>query len=383
MLKISYITRPYFHDIALELIQELKKQSILTVVIVLSPWNVHYLGIEDEDLKEFGESFELTERIEKKILEKHKSYFDGATILLKYEERKTSNLKNTLRWKKLLTKKKGILSSDLIIMESFSSFADWYLLFKIRKKNLYYIMHDPVPHSGEENKRISIRHLLFDRVSKFLLYSCFSTDLFKKHFPEYASKTLTLSTPVYHNLVASTEANKVSDDAISILFFGRISPYKGVELFYNAAEELIKEFKNVKFIIAGKAIPGYSPEFLKNKPNDKIEIINQFIELDMLAKLMSESHLCVLPYTDATQSGVVMTCYAYNLPVLVSDCAGLLEYCFDPENFSFENGNLTDLKNKIRHILTNNDLINAYKDKIKAYDDKNVARLNVNKILSI
>jgi len=383
MLEISYITRPYFHDIALELIQELKQKSVLTVVIVVSPWNVNYLGIEDENLKGFGKSFKLTDRIKKKILEKHKSYFEGATILFKYEERKTSSFKNTLTWKKLLTKKKEILSSDLIIMESFSSFADWYLLFKIRKKNLCYIMHDPVPHSGEDNKRISIRHLLFNRVNRFLLYSSFSTELFKKHFPEYASKTLTLNTPVYHNLATSVEMTNLSDNMISILFFGRISPYKGVDLFYDAAKELINEFNNVKFIIAGKAIPGYSPDFLNADSNHKIEIINQFIELDKLSKLMSGSYLCVLPYTDATQSGVVMTCYAYNLPVLVSDCPGLLEYCFDPANFSFENGNLTDLKNKIRNILTNRDLINSYKKKIRSYDEQNVSRLNVDKILSI
>lgn len=383
MLEISYITRPYFHDIALELIQELKQKSILTVVIVVSPWNVHYLGIEDENLKEIGKSFELTDQIEKKILEKHKSYFEGATIILKYEERKTSNLKNTWRWKKLLTKKKEILSSDLIIIESFSSFADWYLLLKIRKKNLCYIVHDPIPHSGEENRRISIRHLLFNRVNRFLLYSSFSTELFKKHFPEYSAKTITLNTPVYHNLVTSAEINNLPDEMISILFFGRISPYKGVDLFFNAAKELVKEFNNVKFIIAGKAIPGYSPDFLNANSNDKIEIINQFIELDTLSKLMSGSYLCVLPYLDATQSGVVMTCYAYNLPVLVSDCPGLLEYCFDPANFSFENGNLSDLKNKIRHILTNSDLINSYKEKISSYDKKNVSQLNVDKILSM
>jgi glycosyltransferase involved in cell wall biosynthesis len=242
-------------------------------------------------------------------------------------------------------------------------------------------MHDPVPHSGEENKQISIRHLLFKNVDRFLLYSSFSTEVFKKNFPEYISKTLTLNTPVYHNLVTPVETNNAIDE-ISILFFGRISPYKGVELFYNAAKELATEFNNVKFIIAGKAIPGYAPDFLNNNTNKKIQIINQFVDLKMLSKLMSESSLCVLPYIDATQSGVVMTCYAYNLPLLVSDCPGLLEYCFDVTNFSFENGNLTDLKNKIHHLLTHVDLLNNYKDKINAYADTNVSRQNVHKILT-
>ena len=122
-----------------------------------------------------------------------------------------------------------------------------------------------------------------------------------------------------------------------IVFFGRISPYKGVELFYDAAVALSAKNADVEFVIAGKAHEGYDPGFLKNNQVPAVTIRNHFIDLPELAEIMSDADLCVLPYFDATQSGVIMTCYAFGLPVLVSDSPGLLEYCFDRENFSFEN----------------------------------------------
>jgi hypothetical protein len=76
-----------------------------------------------------------------------------------------------------------------------------------------------------------------------------------------------------------------------------------------------------------------------------------------------------------------MTAYAYDLPVLVSDCPGLLEYCFDPSNFSFKNGHLNDLISKMRSLLLNESLLQESKKSIALYADMNVSENNVNKIL--
>lgn len=381
MLTVNYITRPYFHDISLELIQELKKKCVLNVIIIVSPWNVDYLQIKDESIKGFGKPFKLTKEIANKIYTRYASYFDGANVTFRYEEQKESSLKNTLSWKKLLSENKSILQADLTIMESFSITADWYLLYKIRNKKIYNIMHDPLPHSGEDHRWTDIvGAIYYKHVDKFLLYSSFSTDLFNKHYPQFAGKAITLKTPIYNNLRISVQPEP-SAFKKTVLFFGRISPYKGVELFYAAAEQLSKEFKDVLFVIAGKALMGYSPEFLDNNANPNIKILNQFIDLNMLSALMTESSFCVLPYLDATQSGVVMTAYAYDLPVLVSDCPGLLEYCFDPSNFSFKNGDLNDLIAKMRNLLLNESILEENKKSITEYSDRNVSENNVANIL--
>ena len=383
MLTVNYITRPYFHDIALELIQELKQKCALTVIIIISPWNVDYLDIKDDSIQGFGKPFKLTKEVSDKIYSRYANYFEGANVILKYEEVREASLKNTLRWIKLFSSNKSILKADLTIMESFSIKADWYLISKFRNKKIYYIVHDPVPHTGEGRMGTkAITNIYYKYVDKFLLYSSFSTDLFNEHYAQYAGRTITLRTPIYNNLKAAVQIN-ASTYKKKVLFFGRISPYKGVELFYSAAEQLSKEFKDVLFTIAGKALMGYSPEFLDNNANANIQIINQFIDLDLLGELMTESSFCVLPYLDATQSGVVMTAYAYELPVLVSDCPGLLEYCFDPLNFSFKNGDLDELISKMRNLLSDESLVRESRKSIVAYSDMNVSEKNVNKILEI
>jgi glycosyltransferase involved in cell wall biosynthesis len=381
MLTVNYITRPYFNDISLELIQELKKKCTLNVIIIVSAWNIDYLAIEDDSIKGFGKPFELTDDIAKKIYARYESYFNGANIILRYEEPKETSLKNTFSWIKLLSSNKSILQADLTIMESLSLMADWYLLFKIRKERIYYILHDPVPHTGENRRWEKILvETYYKHINKFVLYSSFSTELFNSHYQQYAGKTITLQTPIYNNLKLPVKV-EASSYKKKVLFFGRISPYKGVELFYSAAEQLSKEFKDVLFIIAGKSIPNYNPPFLDNNSIANIQVLNQFINSDTLAKLMTESSFCVLPYLDATQSGVIMTAYAYDLPVLVSDCPGLLEYCFDQTNFSFKNGDLSELIHKIRHLLLNESLLQENKKDIALYSNKNVSASNVLKIL--
>lgn len=381
MRSVTYITRPYFNDIALELIQELKHKCLLNVVINISTWNIDYLEVKDDAHNGFGKSFKLTESLSNQIYERYASYFEGANIIFRYEEHKETSVKNTLSWMRLLSENKSILQSDLIILESLSVFADWYLMLKLRNKRLYYVMHDPVPHSGERHRASKLKHGYYKYVDKFLLYSTFSTDLFNDNFPQHAGKAITLQTPIYSNLKIAARA-KTGSSRKKVLFFGRISPYKGVELFYSAAEQLSKEFPDVLFTIAGKSLPNYSPDFLVENANPNIQIMNKFIDLHTLSKLMTESTLCVLPYLDATQSGVVMTAYAYDLPVLVSDCPGLLEYCFDPANFSFKNGDLNDLIVKMQHILLDESLIKENKRMIASYANLNVSENNVSKILA-
>src|ERR1700761_3687417 len=289
MLTVNYITRPYFNDISLELIQELKKKCILNVIIIVSTWNIDYLEVKDDSIKGFGKPFELTDDLAKKIYSRYESYFNGANVILRYEEPKESSLKNTFSWRKLLSANKSIMHADLTILESLSLIADWYLLFKIRKEKIYYIMHDPVPHTGENRKLGKwLLETYYKHINKFVLYSSFSTDLFNSNYPQYAGKTITLKTPIYYNLKLPVEV-ETSPFKKKVLFFGRISPYKGVELFYSAAEQLSKEFKDVQFIIAGKSIQNYNPAFLEKNSNANIGVINQFINLDTLAKLMTES----------------------------------------------------------------------------------------------
>ena len=58
---------------------------------------------------------------------------------------------------------------------------------------------------------------------------------------------------------------------------------------------------------------------------DYIGIRNRFIPDDEMVALIKNCAFMVCPYTDATQSGVIMSAFAFNKPVIATDVGGLPE----------------------------------------------------------
>jgi glycosyltransferase involved in cell wall biosynthesis len=57
--------------------------------------------------------------------------------------------------------------------------------------------------------------------------------------------------------------------------------------------------------------------------------INRYIANEELVSLLSNSITVVCPYIDATQSGVIMSAYALNKPVIATNVGGLPEMVDD------------------------------------------------------
>ena len=382
MLTVNYITRPWFLDVAVEFIKEFKQHVKLNVILMIEPETLGYLGLsKSEGEKYINQTLKIEEILTGQNRERFYPYFEGANVLCKFEQHKESHYKNAIGWYQLLKNNKYLASADFTVIESLS-LADWYFLIQFRNKNLYYIMHDPVPHTGEERGRIAkLNKFYFPYIKGFITYSIFAANLFKNYYPNYASKLFAFTLPIYTSVnVKPMQGVKTLKN--KVVFFGRISPYKGVQLFYDAATKLTKKFPETQFIIAGKSTDDYQPKFLHINNNANIIILNSFIDLDQLFEIMSDAQFCVLPYTDATQSGVIMTAYAFNLPVLVSDCEGLLEYCFDHTNCAFINGNEADLIQKMHNLLHNPALLQEYRLDIQSFKQENINKQNVLKLLT-
>ena len=126
------------------------------------------------------------------------------------------------------------------------------------------------------------------------------------------------------------------------MFYGRISKYKGVELLIESFVELIKIRSDLKLIIAGKSNYDLNiSQDVLNLLGDNLVILNRYITNSEVAYLMKSSTLLVCPYTDATQSGIIMTSIPFGIPVIVSDVGALPE-----QVISFECGNVLYNYNK-------------------------------------
>ena len=101
----------------------------------------------------------------------------------------------------------------------------------------------------------------------------------------------------------------------------------GIEVLYRAMPQVAEKIPGVRFIIAGRPIPGYSlPEPPLLKGSAKVDVIDEYIPNQLLGKLFMEATVVVCPYIDATQSGVVLTAYAFKRPVVATKIGGLPQY---------------------------------------------------------
>ena len=108
------------------------------------------------------------------------------------------------------------------------------------------------------------------------------------------------------------------------LFFGRIDDYKGLDILYYTAKEL----SSLNFVVAGN---GKSDFIDKLKSLNNVKILNRFIEENEVKDLFFNAKACILPYKNATQSGVQILSYSYATPVIVNDVGNLKEFVKDRE----------------------------------------------------
>jgi len=123
----------------------------------------------------------------------------------------------------------------------------------------------------------------------------------------------------------------ISPSDKTILFFGNITPYKGLEFLTSAFANLVKKDNSYGLIIAGR--PKGSEQYwasirdgldkagVRDRVVEKIEYIpDEDVEIYFKA-----ADLLVLPYTLIFQSGVLFLGYSFGLPVLATDVGSLKE----------------------------------------------------------
>ena len=108
------------------------------------------------------------------------------------------------------------------------------------------------------------------------------------------------------------------DDGVPIvLFFGRIIAYKGLGLLIEASDRVIRSIPNVRFLVAGEGpdLARWRHE-LSRRP--WFEVRDRYVPDAEMAQLLLDAHLLVLPYFEASQSGVVTLAAGFGRPVVAT-----------------------------------------------------------------
>src|SRR5690242_14605560 len=89
----------------------------------------------------------------------------------------------------------------------------------------------------------------------------------------------------------------------TILFFGRMMAYKGLGLLIEASDRVQAAYPGVRFIVAGRG-PDLARWRLDLECRPWFEVRDRYIPDHELAQLFLDADIVVLPYIEASQSGV-------------------------------------------------------------------------------
>ncbi len=200
-------------------------------------------------------------------------------------------------------------------------------LWEWRRIPMVLTVHDPEPHSGEGNWRSGVANrLTFPFVRRFVLYNESWAAPFAARIQVPRDRIDTMRLGV-HGMCGEWEHEIAPEEEKTVLFFGRLSLYKGLEVLYRAAPLVAQKVKNVRFIVAGRPERGYTPPPPPQLPNGgEIQVVQRYLHNAEASQLFERAALVVCPNIDATQSGVVLTAFGFGKPVVATRVGGIPEY---------------------------------------------------------
>lgn len=357
-MKILYYTRACFGDCDFPLIKALRGQGHdVTVLISISPHSMKTTIFNLEQLKPKNGIYPITDYPE---LQKLSKYMPLDNIYLENETTGKFGWKSFKLSMKVLNFFKQKEYDVIQYVETPSLFHFLPLWFS--RKKLVMTIHDGKPHTGEKKRNENLRRTVIKKyVKKFIVLNKAEVGVFSQAY-SVPLKHIYSSHLGYYDIL-NMYGNKNKKKGNYILFFGRISPYKGVEYLLQAMEIVHRTHSDVKVIVAGSGKMYFDSS--KYEKLDYVEIRNRFIELDELADLIRGALFTVCPYTDATQSGVVYSSFALTTPVIATKVGGLPEMIDNGETgIIVPPKSVDDLATTIQNCLSSPECLNRMTKKI-------------------
>ncbi|NQU85770.1 MAG: glycosyltransferase family 4 protein, partial [Mariniphaga sp.] len=358
-MKVLYISTPFFFDMDLSLVQSLSENVDLHFLINVPVYakNATALNLTTQ-MKNAGiyKASLFPELVE------FKNFINPEKTSVIYRTGKKQFVGSNLRLQKEVVKFIKELNPDIIHSNNFLGIE--YLLFLIKNRRpLVQTIHDPFPHAGENSYRdFIVRKLNYSFIKKKILLNKTQKESFIKFNKFSANDVFVSSLGPYTYLKHYSKNESVGEDA-KILFFGRISLYKGIDYLIKAIEQIQDEIPNIQLTIAGKG--KYWFDKTKIERSKHFNIINRHISNIELAELLNQNQIVVCPYIDATQSGVIMTAYAFCKPVIATKVGGLAEMVDNNETGKLvAPRNHKQLANAIKELINTPGLIDEMRSNI-------------------
>jgi glycosyltransferase involved in cell wall biosynthesis len=228
-------------------------------------------------------------------------------------------------------------------------------------KKIVLTIHDPVRHIGSGSWYSGIETAAFMNMAQNIIVH---GEKFRKCYPN--KQVFVIPHGEYGRFQGTT--NDVPEEPDTLLFFGRITMYKGIDILIKAMKDVWSARPQTRLIIAGNG--DLKALGIDTTGEDRIEVLNSYIPNEEVSKLFQRASVVVLPYIEGTQSGVLATSLALGKPTIATRVG-----CFEETLADGKNGILVDpgddkaLSKAIIELLANDDLRKDIGKRAKEYSD--------------
>jgi len=208
----------------------------------------------------------------------------------------------------------------LHVQESVGNDPRLLLAARLGRRPFAITIHDPSPHPGD---RVAWQDRPFNSmlVRRAKLVFVHGESLREELLENFSPGGEVVVVP--HGVTAG-EASPLPA-APHLLFFGRISRYKGIDTLLDAMAKVWERAPAATLTIAGSG--ELEPHPLLDDP--RVEARNEYLPDDALPDLFRAARVVVLPYRQASQSGVGSMVKPYARPLIVTEVGGLPELVAD------------------------------------------------------
>lgn len=326
-MKVVFITSNHYLDTAVPLINALLKYIEVTVIVCCL-----------EKHREFFFSPSLSYPSKASLIEVANNkikYLPGYAGLLKQGEKKLNlvfvfyknyKMLSLTAWGNIRKVRKYLAKADYLHIQSLN-IHNYFIVNKMPYRKLIIDIHDVLEHSGQNLSAWSkfIHRKWLRLANEIIIHNFNDRQYIANRLVSLKNKINVLPFGLVY--LTDKQIEFACSDRPTLLFFGRICKYKGIEYLIEAVSIIKKEVSDLKVIIAGKGTYDFGKS--KIQKDETYEFIDHYIPNSQLATLIEKSTLVICPYTDATQSGVIMTAFSFNKPVVATSVGGIPEVIED------------------------------------------------------
>lgn len=273
---------------------------------------------------------DLTKLFSSFTLKEIKTYKNSKEFLFR-----TLNIFNFIKLSKFIKK----LKPDYIYIPMISIWASILSFYLPKSIKIITTIHDVKLHTGEDNFFIDKINTHLIKKSKKVITL---TNSFKKQISEiykFPEENIFWIEHANFNYYRPKYFNNKQTISNKILFFGRINKYKGIDVLLECMQILKEKNVNLTLEIVGNGSFTDEQQAIINKLDGYIKITNKWIPDEEIYKYFLDTDLVVIPYIEASQSGVVMLSYTFAKPVIVTNVGGL------PDQVTKETGRIINPNN--------------------------------------